>query len=502
VNLATLLEMAAGGYGDRGAVVGDERELSYAQLRERVRARASWLRAQADDAGAAHLAYIGLSGERFLEHLLACAWAGLPFIPLNYRTKGPELAPLLDPFRPVLLVHDERYEPSARACAADGDRLLASDAPAGADTGDSYPFDGEGLAIVLHTSGTTSKPKAVLLRHRHLCSYIFGTVEFASSGPDETALVCVPPYHIAGIMGVLTPLYAGRRMAFLAQFEPREWLRIAAAHAVTHAFVVPTMLGRILDVLGQEPALVPAQLRHIAYGGGPMHLAVIERALTLLPEVDFVNAYGLTETSSTVALLDPDDHRRAISSSDPLVRARLGSVGRPLPAIDLRIVGEDGAELPPGEVGVITITGPQVSAHYHGVDAAPERFATGDLGHVDDAGYLFIAGRSDDVIIRGGENISPGEIEDVLARHPAVAGVAVVGVPDEEWGQRVVAFLEPRGTERPADEELVAWARQSLAGFKVPGSFVFVDELPRTDTGKVLRTRLRKAYIDDAASLA
>jgi acyl-CoA synthetase (AMP-forming)/AMP-acid ligase II len=283
---------------------------------------------------------------------------------------------------------------------------------------------------------------------------------------------------------------------FLPQFDPEHWLQTAAAKAVTHAFVVPTMLARILDVLAARPGLRPQALRHIAYGGGPIHRATVERALTLLPDVDFVNAYGLTETSSTVALLSPEDHRAAIASPDPKVRARLGSVGRPLPGIDVRILAEDGGEAAPGEVGVVTIAGAQVSAHYHGSDGPPARFATGDLGHLDEEGYLFIAGRSDDVIIRGGENISPGEIEDTLARHPAIAAAAVVGVPDEEWGQRVVAFLEPCGEERPDHETLTRFSRTSLAGFKVPAAFVFIDELPRTDTGKVLRTMLRREYAD------
>jgi acyl-CoA synthetase (AMP-forming)/AMP-acid ligase II len=256
------------------------------------------------------------------------------------------------------------------------------------------------------------------------------------------------------------------------------------------------MLGRILDALQADPSLHPPMLRHLAYGGGPIHLAVVERALGLLPEVDFVNAYGLTETSSTVALLTPQDHRAAIASSDAAIRARLGSVGRPLPGIRVRIIGDDGHEVRTGEPGAITLSGAQVSAHYHGREAPSGGFATGDLGHVDGDGYLFIHGRSDDVIIRGGENISPGEIEDVLARHPAVAVAAVVGVADEEWGQRVVAFLEPRGPERPDHDELVAWTRGSLAGFKVPDSFHFVDQLPRTDTGKVLRTRLRQEHLD------
>jgi acyl-CoA synthetase (AMP-forming)/AMP-acid ligase II len=495
VSLATLLEMAADGYGDRTAIVAADGAVSYGELLDRVRRRAGLLR------DAQHVVHLGLSGAAFVEHLLGAAWAGRPFVPLNYRTRPAELAPLLDAFRPVLIAHDAAYADKASACARDADLLLATDAPVGAPI-EAAPVDGEDIAVVLHTSGTTSKPKAVLLRHRHLSSYIFGTVDFASAEPDETALVCVPPYHVAGIMGVLTPLYSGRRIAFLPQFDPAGWLRAAAAFDVTHAFVVPTMLARILDALEAEPALHPPRLRHVAYGGGPIHRAVVERALRLLPGVDFVNAYGLTETSSTVALLGPEDHRAAIDSDDPAVRARLGSVGRALPGVEIRVVGEDGEDLPPGEVGVITIAGAQVSAQYHGGDGPAGAFATGDLGYLDDEGYLFIGGRSDDVIIRGGENISPGEVEEVLARHPGVRGVAVVGVPDAEWGQRVVAFLEARDDARATDEELVAWARTSLAGFKVPESFLWLQELPRTDTGKVLRTRLRERYADEALDRA
>jgi acyl-CoA synthetase (AMP-forming)/AMP-acid ligase II len=500
VNVATVLEMAAQGYGERTAIIGEEGAVSHAELLERVAARAGRLRAEADAIGAQHVAHIGMSGPAFVEHLLAAAWSGLAFVPLNYRAGGDELAPLLDAFRPVVIVRDERYADKAATSAGEGDLILGSDAERGvAPVG--YPMDGDAVAIVLHTSGTTSRAKAVLLRHRHLCAYIFGTVEFGSAGADETALACVPPYHIAGIMGVLTPLYSGRRLAFLPQFDPLGWLQAAQTFAVTHAFVVPTMLARILDALEADAALRPNALRHIAYGGGPIHRAVVERALRLLPDVDFVNAYGLTETSSTVALLGPEDHRAAATSSDPAVRARLGSVGRPLPGIDVRIVGDDGSRLPSGEVGAITIAGAQVSAQYHGAAAPPDRFATGDLGFVDEGGYLFIAGRSDDVIIRGGENISPGEIEEVLARHPAVRAVAVVGAPDEEWGQRVVAFIEPRD-DPPSDDELTTWARGSLAGFKVPESFVYLDELPRNDTGKVLRTRLRQRLAGEPIDVA
>jgi acyl-CoA synthetase (AMP-forming)/AMP-acid ligase II len=501
MNVAMVIDMAADAYAGREAIVGDGEPITYEALREHVQRRAAGLAAAAERAGSQHVAYLGLSGPAFVEHLLASAWAGLIFMPLNYRTKPEELAPLLDAFHPVVLVHEDAYREKAEACAGEDDVLLTPGETLGEPNGRAYGADPDEVAVILHTSGTTSQPKAVLLRHRHLCSYIFGVVEFGSAGADETAIVTTPPYHIAGIMGVLTPLYGGRRMVFLPQFDARTWLEAAAEHDVTHAFVVPTMLARIVETLEAEAALLPPALRHVAYGGGPIHLSLVERALQLLPGVDFVNAYGLTETSSTVALLGPDDHRDAFDSRDPTVRARLGSVGRPLPGIEIRIVGEDGVELPPGEVGTITIAGPQVSAEYHRGAGPAAAFATGDLGYLDEGGYLFIGGRSDDVIIRGGENISPGEIESAFTRHPDVRGIAVVGVPDEEWGQRVVAFVEPRGESHASADELRAWVRAEgiLAGFKIPESFVFVDELPRTDTGKVLRRRLRDRYASDPA---
>ena len=373
-------EMAADALGERGAIVTAKQEISYGELAERVKRRAAFISRSC----AGHVAYLGLSGASFVEHLLAAAWAGVPFVPLNYRTKPEELAPLLEPFRPLLFLHDDMYSDKARACASEGDTLVdTDDTLADEPTAEPYGVDGEQIAVILHTSGTTSKPKAVLLRHKHLCSYIFGVVDFASAAPDETAIVTTPPYHIAGIMGVLTPLYSGRRMHFLPQFDPRAWLEAATSYGATHAFVVPTMLARIVDVLEAEPSLLPSTMRHIAYGGGPIHLSLVERTLRLLPDVDFVNAYGLTETSSTVALLGPEDHRVALASSDPEVRARLGSVGRALPGIEVRIVDEEGTELPAGEVGTIAIGGAQVSAQYHGSEAPSGDFTTGDLGYVD-----------------------------------------------------------------------------------------------------------------------
>jgi fatty-acyl-CoA synthase len=299
------------------------------------------------------------------------------------------------------------------------------------------PIDADrDIAVLLFTSGTTGEPKAAVLRHRHLASYVITSVEFMQAEDDECALVSVPPYHIAGIAGILTAVYSGRRTVYLPAFTPEAWVDAAAAENVTHAMLVPTMLGRILTVLEERGQTLPA-LRALSYGGGRMPPAVIERALALLPHVDFVNGYGLTETSSTVAVLTAEDHRLAIGSDDPAVRRRLGSVGQPLPALELEIRGPDGQVLPPGVSGEVYVRGEQVAGEYLGRKVLQDDgwFATNDSGWMDEDGYLFVEGRLDDVIVRGGENISPGEIEDVLRRHPQVQDVAVFGLPDDQWGE-------------------------------------------------------------------
>ena len=196
--------------------------------------------------------------------------------------------------------------------------------------------DPDDIAVLLFTSGTTGEPKAAVLRHRHLTSYVISTVEFMGAAEDECALVSVPPYHIAAVSAVLTSTYGGRRVVHLEAFSPEGWVALARREHVTHAMMVPTILGRVLDVLERDGAGLPA-LRHLSYGGGRMPVATIERALQALPRVHFVNAYGLTETSSTIAVLSPEDHREAVASASPQVRARLGSVGRPLPSLELEM---------------------------------------------------------------------------------------------------------------------------------------------------------------------
>jgi acyl-CoA synthetase (AMP-forming)/AMP-acid ligase II len=286
----------------------------------------------------------------------------------------------------------------------------------------------------------------------------------------------------------------------LDAFTPEAWVDAAAAEEITHAMVVPTMLGRILDVLEARGESLPA-MKAISYGGGRMPLPVIERALALLPHVDFANAYGLTETSSTISILGPDDHRMAIYADDPAARARLGSVGQPLPSLEVEIRGPDGQALPPGAHGEIYVRGEQVSGEYttKKVVDADGWFATNDGGWIDEEGYLYVEGRLDDVIVRGGENNSPGEIEDVLREHPAVADVAVLGVPDDEWGEKVAAVVVAEAA-RPATDELAAWVKARLRSTKTPEVWAFREALPYNDTGKLLRRQLRADMSRDPAA--
>ena len=259
------------------------------------------------------------------------------------------------------------------------------------------------------------------------------------------------------------------------------------------------MLTRILDVIEADGLGLPA-LRSLAYGGGPMPTPVVARALTLLPEVDLVNAYGLTETSSTIAILGPDEHRAAIRSDDPEIRARLGSVGLPLPGVELSIRDANGASVPAGDTGEIWVRGEQVSGEYLGVASdTGDWFKTRDAGHLDADGFLFVHGRLDDVIVRGGENLSPGEIEEVMISHPMVEQAAVVGIPDTEWGERVVAAVVLVPGASLAEPALRDYVSDVLRSARTPERIKFVPELPFNETGKLLRRTLREELAVDFA---
>lgn len=487
MSISLLLEMASSTDPDRTAVVSGDLRLTTGELSELADGGAGVVAAS----GAQHVAYVGAGGALLPLLLFAAARAGVPVTPLNYRLSHDGLRALISRLPDPLVVVDDEY----RDAVGNSFRVIGSAeflaAARTAEPAAEFP-DPDSVGVVLFTSGTTSAPKAVELTHNNLTSYITGTVEFASAEPGDAALICVPPYHIAGVSAALSNLYAGRKMVYLTQFDAREWVRLVESEGVTSATVVPTMLDRIVTVLESESTALPT-LRTLAYGGSKVALPLVRKALELLPAVGFVNAYGLTETSSTIAVLTPDDHRVALGSDDDAVAKRLGSVGRPVPSIEVQIRGEDGTVLGAGETGELFVRGEQVSGRYTGIGSVLDEqgwFPTKDVATLDEDGYLYIGGRSDDTIIRGGENIAPAEIEDVLVEHPHVRDCAVVGPEDPEWGQIIVAVVVPAPGTEPQPEELREFVRAQLRGSRTPDRVVFRDELPTNATGKVLRREL------------
>jgi acyl-CoA synthetase (AMP-forming)/AMP-acid ligase II len=494
MSVSLLLEMAASSNPDRTAVVSGDVRLTTQQLSDLADGGAGVIAGS----GAKHVAYVGSGGAMLPVLIFAAARAGLAFTPINYRLSADGVQALIERLPEPLVVVDERYRDMIGDAS---DRVMSSDefltsARKGEGAAEVLAFpDPESVAIVLFTSGTTSQPKAVELSHNNLTSYVTGTVEFESAEPTDAALICVPPYHIAGVGAALSNLYAGRKMVYLPNFDAREWVRLINDERVTTATVVPTMLDRIVTALDNDGHRLPS-LRNLAYGGSRVGLPLVRRALELLPHVGFVNAYGLTETSSTIAVLTPDDHRAAQAAADASeikVAKRLGSVGRPVPGIELQIRDKDGTVLGPGETGELFVRGEQVSGRYTGIGSVLDEdgwFPTRDVALLDEEGYLFIGGRSDDTIIRGGENIAPAELEEVLIEHPQVRDVAVVGVEDPQWGQAIVAVVVPAAGIDPDPEQLREHVRKSLRGSRTPDRVVFRDELPTTPTGKVLRREI------------
>lgn len=498
MNISLILQMAADADPERTGLVCDGRRWSYSALLRAARGAA----VNIANSGCSHVALLDESSEAAAIALFGAAIAGIPYVPLNYRLADADLAALLGRIAPACVIGDversSRLSPgNAHTCLSRADFVAAAEAAADAATGEET--EGEGIAVQIFTSGTTAAPKAALLRHSNLLSYILGTVEFASASEDEAALVCVPPYHIAGIAALLSSIYAMRRIALLPSFDPDSWLDLAGSERVSNAFVVPTMLARIIARMDEGASADLSALQAIAYGGGRMPLELIDRALELFPQTNFTNAYGLTETSSTIALLGPEDHRIAHAATDPAVHARLGSVGRPLPTVEIEIRDDEGRPLPTGERGEIYVRGEQVSGEYRERSAldADGWFPTRDAGWLDEEGYLFLAGRADDVIVRGGENISPGEIEDVLMSHPAIADVAAVGVPSTEWGEAVgIAVTIRPGHQKPGEDELRKLIRDRLRSSRVPERIVILDALPYNEMGKLLRREVRKLLSD------
>jgi fatty-acyl-CoA synthase len=487
-----VLEMASEGLVGRPALGSRDDGLSFEELGRRARRAGTLLAGRPGG----HVVFVDENSIALPIALFGAAIAQKPFVPVNYRLADDRLRAIVERVAPATVIAGrgvaERLEGVDGLDLLERQEFLDRVADDAVEETDGWGCDPEATAVLLFTSGTTGEPKGAVLRHRNLASYLVSSVEFGGASEDEAAIVSVPPYHIAAVASVLSATYSGRRVVMLESFDPAVWVQTARAEAATHAMVVPTMLGRILDVVEADGAGLPS-LRSLAYGGGPMPAAVVERALALLPGVNLVNAYGLTETASTIALLGPDDHRRAFASDDPAVRARLGSVGQPLPGVEISIRDADDQPVPAGERGEIWVRGEQVSGEYLGGSTTDDEgwFRTRDGGYLDDEGFLFVLGRLDDVIVRGGENLSPGEIEEVLIAHPAVESAAVVGIPDAQWGERVVAAVVLTPGATVTEDELRQHVLGTLRSARTPERIKFMSELPFNENGKLLRRVLR-----------
>jgi acyl-CoA synthetase (AMP-forming)/AMP-acid ligase II len=358
------------------------------------------------------------------------------------------------------------------------------------------------MTILMYTAGTTGRPKGVPMTHNSFSVYVLENVDPASPDIGEKNLLTVPLYHVAGFQALLAAVYGGRTLVMMRQFEVNDWMDTVQTEKANRAMLVPTMLKRVIDSPDFEKYDL-SSLRVITYGAAPMPFEVIKKAIEFLPDVRFINAFGQTETASTITTLGPEDH--VISGTPEEKEKKLkrlaSSIGRPMPDVQMKVVDEGGNELPPHEIGEFVAQGPRVMKGYFKDDEKTAKaftkdgwLRTGDTGYRDEDGYFYLAGRGDDMIIRGGENISPEEVENALYSYPKIEEAAVIGVPDPDWGQEPKAVVVLKKGETATPEEIMEHCRQKLSSFKRPRAVVFVEELPRNPMGKVLKRVLREKY--------
>jgi len=515
MNTTDFLMIASSIVPDRPAIIFEGKKFTFGQLNERSNRLAHALTKLGIKKGDI-VAILQVNCNQYLETYYAVAKLGVIFAPLNFRAKADELTYMLNNCEARILLVGERYLDMVQTMRpnlpkveqyvsidkkVDG-MLYYEDLLAKASPEDVFSeIDDNDVTMLMYTAGTTGRPKGVPLTHNSFVTYMLSNVTPVDPDIEETNLLTVPLYHVAGAQAVLAATYGGRTLAMMRQFEVKEWMKTVEQTRANRAMLVPTMLKRVID----DPEFSNHDLsclKVITYGAASMPFEVIKKAIDVFPGVMFINAFGQTETASTITALGPEDH--VISGTEEQKQKKLKrlqcSIGKPMDDVQIRIVDESGKELPTGEVGEIIAKGPRVMSGYW---KDPEKTAkalkggwlhTGDKGYMDDEGYIYLAGRGDDMIIRGGENISPEEVENVLYSHPAIEEAAVIAVPSVEWGQEPKAVVVLKKGQKASPEELIEFCRQKLSSFKRPRYVVFVNELPRTSTGKVLKRVLREQH--------
>ncbi|WP_157219379.1 AMP-binding protein [Flavisphingomonas formosensis] len=477
---------------DAVALDFEGRQTGYAALRNASSGLAGALAREGVRRGE-RVAYLGKNSDVYFVLLYALARLGAVLVPLNWRLAKEEWEFILADSGAVALFSDESFADAARALRADA-RLLgwARHDPALADA----PLpDADDIVFQVYTSGTTGRPKGAMLSHRNMLAlrapgYRAGLPWFP--GRTDTTLAILPVAHIAGTAYALFGLYGGGRIVIGREFSPALTLELIARQHVSHMLLAPAAMRQILD----HPAAGAtdlSSLRVITYGASPIPEELLRRALATFG-CGFVQMYGMSEAAGGVVALSPEDHLSGIAD-------RLRSAGRAMPGVEVAILDEAGRIAPTGGPGEILIRSAAVMPGYWRLPEAtaaaitPEGWLrTGDVGRIDAEGYVYVLDRTKDMIVSGGENIYPAEVENAIFGHPDVADVAVIGVPSQCWGEEVMAIVVPREGSAPTLETIAAWARQRIAGFKVPRQLALVAELPRNAGQKVLRRELREPY--------
>ncbi|MFF5261586.1 long-chain-fatty-acid--CoA ligase [Actinomadura viridis] len=482
--------------GGAPAVSGDGRTVTYAGLHERSSRAARGLLAAGLGRGS-RVGYVGKNAPEFFDLLFGAAKIGAVAAPVNWRLTAAEIAAIVADSGAGVTLVDAEFAGLAPALPG---LVLITGTPyeewLGRHPADDPGFVGEpdDVVVQLYTSGTTGVPKGVQLTNTN-----FAVGERMARrwrlDASSVSLVPMPLFHIGGTGWALAGLYAGCRQVLVRDIDPPALVETFERERITNAFIVPAVLQFMCQVPGAAERDYSA-LRAITYGASPITSEALRRALETF-RAPLFQLYGMTETTGAIVQLEPEDH-------DPEGPRRhlMRSAGRPYDWVELRIVDPvSGADRAPGEPGELLVRSSQNTSGYWnrpaetaGLFAAGGWLRTGDAGHIDAEGYLFLTDRIKDMIVTGGENVYPIEVEEVLAAHPGIADVAVIGVPDERWGETVKAVVVPRPGASPAEEEILAYARERLAGFKRPRSVDFVEALPRNPSGKILKKDLRAPY--------
>jgi acyl-CoA synthetase (AMP-forming)/AMP-acid ligase II len=504
--LTDMTERAAAATPDRIALVCEGQRLRCAELHDLVLRCAAALKSLGIGAGD-RLGYLGLNSIDYAILMQAAFRLGAVPVPINWRLTPSEIGYIVaDSEFAFVLTSSELLT----SLATDAPTLLM-DAGHGGQPAFQYwiqsfapdpavaPVTADSIALQLYTSGTTGHPKGALLTHGSLsCAFAQGSVmgeSWCGWQDDDVGLIAMPQFHIAGTGWTLQAMNAGVTGVILPRPEVEAMIDAIEQERATKVFAVPAVLAMILA----HPRSATADfssVRLMAYGASPIPLYTLKRSIALFPNAQFVQMYGATETSGTVTYLPPEDHH-------PDGTPRMAGCGKPFPSVEVRIMGADGGPAAPHQIGEVLIRSPQVMQGYHKLDGATASamadgwYRTGDAGYLDEDGYLYLYDRVKDMIVSGGENIYPAEVENVLHDHPAVRDCAVIAVPDARWGEAVKAIVVCAPGERVEPDALIAFVRERIAGYKVPKSIDFADALPRNPSGKILKKELRRPYWPD-----